>query len=432
MSKALLGATWLDRRREPSLVAGLIFIALLALASPATAKALSLNEALAAAYATNPQLAAARARSAQGRRGVPQALATGRPTAARRRRYRCHQRGGRPLWQLGQRDQYPDQNRAGRRDRRHRCRLWTGGRVDAAVAGARSRIEAEPGGAALDRAGCAASGRPPPMSTCSGAQKVIDVDHEHEHDLYVRAGLGPAALKRRASSRATDVGGRERADLAQPPLIVPRPKAISMLARAGLPRRVGAEPEAPAAGPAAAGPAGLARGVRDRSSCRHPALAAANRNVDAARSGPRQRTGADAPQPRRHRQPRGALFVGRGAAHGPLFDGGVAKSQSRGAKQELEQRRLELDGQRITARQDAVTAWDSLQTARAGIEADEAQVRLPRGARWSRARGGRKGLGHSSTSWPRSSTCSTPNLRSQAPVETSWSAPTGCLPLPDS
>ena len=65
----------------------------------------------------------------------------------------------------------------------------------------------------------------------------------------------------------------------------------------------------------------------------------------------------------------------------PLVDGGLAGSQARGAKQELEQRRLELDGQRRAARQDAVTAWQALSTARAAAVADRAQVDASRAAR---------------------------------------------------
>ena len=65
----------------------------------------------------------------------------------------------------------------------------------------------------------------------------------------------------------------------------------------------------------------------------------------------------------------------------PLFDGGLAESQARGAEQELEQRRLELDAQRRMVRQDAVAAWQALVTARAGIAASTTGVTAARAAR---------------------------------------------------
>jgi outer membrane protein TolC len=41
----------------------------------------------------------------------------------------------------------------------------------------------------------------------------------------------------------------------------------------------------------------------------------------------------------------------------PLLEGGLAESEVRKAKQESDQRQLELDGQQIAARQDTFTAW---------------------------------------------------------------------------
>jgi outer membrane protein TolC len=141
-------------------------------------------------------------------------------------------------------------------------------------------------------------------------------------------------------------------------------------------------------------PAGLS-GSRDEviaASADNPALAAAARNVDAARGAV---DGARS-QLRPSLAAAGSVGVPASSAEVvltvPLFDGGLAESQSRGAEQELAQRRLELDAQRRMVRQDAVAAWQALASARAGIAAFRTQVESARAARDGLARERAQGL----------------------------------------
>jgi outer membrane protein len=386
MSKALIGATWLDRRRERSLVADLLFIALLALASPATAKALSLNEALAAAYDNNPQLAAARAAQRKVDEGVPQALALRRPTVTGQAGVGAT--NGAATASGGSNGTQTETRVGPVGAVALNVPLWTAGRADAAITGANARIEA-----GLDsfrateqdvllRAAAA-------YADVLRAQNVMDVNRKHEQELDAEL----AAAKRRFGAgelRGTDVSATE-AQAALGRARVTQSEGDLDLARQIFRGTVGLEPDhlqSPHLPPGL--PARREESVD--AAADSPAVAAASHTVDAARAA---LTSARA-QLRPSLAATGS--VGYPVSSGelvlsiPLLDGGLAESQSRGAKQELEQRRLELDGQRITARQDAVTAWDSLQTARAGIGADEAQVQAAQRTRDGLAREAAQGL----------------------------------------
>jgi TolC family type I secretion outer membrane protein len=59
----------------------------------------------------------------------------------------------------------------------------------------------------------------------------------------------------------------------------------------------------------------------------------------------------------------------------PLYQRGAVFSRMREAKQTANQRRLQLRGQKRQVEQEAVSAWEDLQAARARIDAIEAQVR---------------------------------------------------------
>jgi TolC family type I secretion outer membrane protein len=59
----------------------------------------------------------------------------------------------------------------------------------------------------------------------------------------------------------------------------------------------------------------------------------------------------------------------------PLYQRGAVFSRMREAKQTANQRRLELRGRKRQVEQEAVSAWEDLQAARARIDAIEAQVR---------------------------------------------------------
>ncbi len=59
----------------------------------------------------------------------------------------------------------------------------------------------------------------------------------------------------------------------------------------------------------------------------------------------------------------------------PLYQQGAVSSQVRAAKQFASQARFEIDVARLQAQEDAIQAWEGLQTARAQIESFEAAVR---------------------------------------------------------
>jgi outer membrane protein TolC len=59
----------------------------------------------------------------------------------------------------------------------------------------------------------------------------------------------------------------------------------------------------------------------------------------------------------------------------PLYPQGVVSSRVRAAKQRNNRRRLEIDESRRDAEETAITAWEALVTARAQLDAFEAEVR---------------------------------------------------------
>ena len=422
MKEAPLSAPWLDRRRERPTMAGLLLISAISLASPAPAKALSLNEALAAAYDNNPQLAAARAQRKVDE-GVPQALALRRPTVTGQAGVGAT--NGAATASGGSNGTQTETRVGPVGAVAFNVPLWTAGRADAAIAGADARIEA--GLEALrateqDVLLRAATAYADVLRT----QNVMDVNRKHEQELDAEL----AGVKRRFGAgelRATDVSateaqaalGRARVTQAEGNL----DRRPIFVARLGWNRITCNRPICPR---------GCLPGARNRWTPQPTARRSLRRPTPSMRPVP--------PSPRHGRSsgpasppPVASATRSRRAnscsASRCLMEVSL-KSQSRGAKQELEQRRLELDGQRITARQDAVTAWDSLQDGALASRPTRRRYRLPRGHAMDWRVRRRKDFGHSSTSWPPSSTCSTPNLRSRAPVETSWSAPTDCLPLP--
>ena len=154
---------------------------------------------------------------------------------------------------------------------------------------------------------------------------------------------------------------------------------------------VGAEPEGLAT---AAAPTGLpaSRDEVIAASADNPALAAAADTVDAAKHGVDGALAELRPASRRRPASARLIIQARSCSTIPLFDGGLAESRSRGAKQELQQRRLELDGQRQSVRQDALTAWQALNAARSSTAAFQAQAAAARATAEGLKREQRQGL----------------------------------------
>jgi outer membrane protein len=117
----------------------------------------------------------------------------------------------------------------------------------------------------------------------------------------------------------------------------------------------------------------------------HPSILAAGYNIDIAEFNVKVTEGAllptvtvsgslahsaDGSTPGSHSN--SAQVMGRLSV--PLFQGGEASSKVRQAKEVLGQRRIELDAARDQVRQAVVSAWGTLDAARAQIHAAEAQV----------------------------------------------------------
>ena len=349
---------------------------------------MTMADALTSAYDTNPQLAAARAALRKTDESVPQALAAGRPTV--------EAQGG--LVANNGASAANSHSSANTADAKAtagpvgaiaaKVPLWTAGRVDAAVAGARSSIDA-------GRASLRASEQDTLLRAATAyvdvlrAQNTLADDRQHEHDVADEL----ASTQRRQTAgelRATDVS-QTQVQLAQAQARRIQAEGDLDSTREVFRGVVGVEPEGlqpPAA------PTGLpaSRDEVIAASVDNPALAAASDTVDAAKHGVDGALAELRPSLAATASVGAPYYSGEIMLTIPLFDGGLAESRSRGAKQELQQRRLELDGQRQSVRQDALTAWQALNAARSSTAAFQAQVTAARATAEGLKREQRQGL----------------------------------------
>jgi TolC family type I secretion outer membrane protein len=331
---------------------------------------MTMNDALSSAYETNPQLAAARAQLRKTDEEIPQALAAGRPTLEAEGGVAANN-GAAAANSHGSTNTANAKATAGPVAAiAAKVPIWTGGRVAAAVAAAHSQVDA--GRAALRSA--------EQDTLLRAATAYVDVlraqntlEDDQRHEQHLREELASAQRRRTAGElRDTDVS-QTQAQLAQAQARRIQAEGDLDDAREVFLGLVGAEPDS--LRPATM-PPGLP-GSRDEviaASADNPALVEAADTVHAARSG------VDVAQAQLRPSIGATATLGTPYYSGevlltiPLFDGGLAASQSRGAKQELAQRRLELDGTRQSVRQDALTAWQALVSARSSSKAFQAQV----------------------------------------------------------
>lgn len=367
-------------------LAALVAAVTLAMLHAMPARGLTLEDALSDAYASNPQLAAARAGQRKLDEGVPQAMAQRRPTIQAQAGLGAT--NGATTGSSSANGSKTDTRVGPIGAISLNVPVWTGGRADAAVAGAKARVEA--GLAALRgteqdvllRAATA-------YVDVLRDEKVVEVSRNHEREL--EAELNSA--KRRAAAgmlRQPDIAATE-AQVAQSQARLSQAEGDLDLAKQVFQGIVGVPPDRLA-------PAKLPHGLpamRDEvvaASADSPSLQAAQHTVDAARDAVRSARAQMAPSVAAVGSLGYPISSGELVLTIPLLDGGLAESQARGAKQELAQRRLELDGQQTAARQDAVTAWQALQTAQSSIDADQAQVTAARATRDGLAREAAQGL----------------------------------------
>lgn len=366
--------------------AAVLAVAAAAVVISLPARGMTLDEALADAYVNNPQLAAARAAQRKVDEGIPQALAQGRPTVQAQAGVGATN-GATTASNSANGSQ--TQTRVGPIGAVSlNVPVWTGGREASALSGAKARVQA---GLATLRA----TEQDVLLRAATAyvdvlrAQKVAEVNRSHEREAESEL----SAAKRRAAAgelRRPDVAATE-AQAAQGRARLTQAEGDLDLAKQVFTGVVGAEPNN-------LQPAKLPPGLpamRDEAlaaSADSPTLAAARYTVDAAHDAIRSARAQMAPSVAAVGSLGYPVSSGELVLNIPLLDGGLAESQARGAKQELAQRRLELDGQQIAARQDAVTAWQSLQTARASLDADQAQVTAARATRDGLAREAAQGL----------------------------------------
>ena len=342
------------------------------------AAAMTLGEALATAYATNPQLASARAAARGTGELVPEALAAGRPNVAAGAGVGEGSAGSvRPVGTL-----------------QATVPLWTAGRVGAAAAQARDQ-------AGAGRAQLGVTERDVLLRAATAYADVLRtrgaLDAAREHERALRADLG-AAERRSADGAATptDVAAA-RSQLAAATARRVQAEGDLEVAREAFRAVVGAEPDglSPPPPPARNLPATRERAVA--AAADDPGIAVADRNLAAARSGAEaalaqlrpslavQATATVGVQPAAPAGVR-APPVSPGYQAGvlltvPAYDGGLAAARVRAAREDAGARRFDLDAARRVARRDAVTAWQTLATARASIAADAARVGSARASR---------------------------------------------------
>lgn len=376
----------MPRCGRPALVLGLVA---LAMALPgASARAMTLTEALVSAYTTNPQLAAAQAELRKTDEAVPQALAAGRPTVEAEGGLAANN-GAAAANSHGSTNTANAKAQAGPVGAiALKVPIWTAGRVGAATAEARSRIEA-------GRAMLRATEQDTLLRAATAyvdvlrAQNALDDDRRHEQEL----GEELASAERRQAAgelRATDVA-QTRTQVAQAEARRLQAEGDLDSAREVFRGVVGIEPrllQPPAM------PTGLptSRDEVIAASADNPNLAAAADTVDAARHSVDGALAQFRPSIGASASIGAPYYSGEVLLTIPLFDGGLAASQSRGAKQELQQRRLELDGERQSVRQDALVAWQTLSSARSSIAAFQTQVESSRAAAEGLKREQRLGL----------------------------------------
>jgi TolC family type I secretion outer membrane protein len=356
-----------------ALVAGLALAAVAA--HPAGAQ--TLEEALVAAYSSNPNLLSAQARLRTVNEGVPQALSNWRPrvTVTGSAGFaRSESEGG---FGSGTEKTEPREIGAGVTQP-----LYRGGRTIAATARAEAEVEAE-------RARLTATEQ---QVLLDAVVAYMDVWRDQS---VLRLNQSNEQVLRRQLEAARDrftVGEITRTDVAQSEsrlagATAERIAAAGELAssRAVFQQVIGIYPGVLTQPPALEGLPVERQAVVEVALARNPNLISAQFSARAARHQVREDLGRFLPE---------VSLVGD-IGHSeesagedsesdryqilaqvsiPLYQQGLVSSQVRAGKQTANQRRLEIDSARRTVQQNAIRAWEALETARAQIASFSAQV----------------------------------------------------------
>lgn len=363
----------------PTRIAGVLAFGLAVWAAPSLVAAQSLDEALAAAYAGNPTLEAARARLRATDELVPQALSNYRPTASVSGDLGAE-------WERSNSFGFDDFNSETTDPRAARLNLsqplYRGGRTVAETKQAENLIEAE-------RARLVAVEQDVLLRAVSAYvdvvrdQAVVELTENNE-----------AVLTRQlqATRDRFSVGEVTRTDVSQAESRLARATALRIQAegnlissRANYRELVG---QTPGTLSAPASPLDLPADEAETiaGSENNPSIAAALFAEQAARDGTDVVFGELLPRLSLDGELRTQYDTGFEGQETnaasitarltiPLYQAGGVESRVREAKQRVAQRRQEVDAQRRNAIQNATSAWQALATARAQILSFEAEVK---------------------------------------------------------
>lgn len=352
------------------LLAGVLLPAL-----PAAAQ--TLEEALATAYASNPDLQAARAELRSVNEGVPQELSNWRPRVTVGGSLGVQRSESDGPFGRGTQDTVPREV-----DLSLTQSLYRGGRTQAGTARAEAEVKAQ-------RARLTTTEQRVLLDSVTAYmdvwrdQSVLELNLKNEQVLRRQL---------EASRDRFSVGEITRTDVAQSESRLARATADRIAAngdltssRAIFQQVIGIYPAILKQPPALEGLPSLRQAVIDASLERNPDVVAARFAETAAHHRVRQDVGELLPE----------VSVTGGVSHSeesatedsksdqyrilaevsiPLYQQGLVSSRVREDKQVANQRRLELDSARRTAEQTATRAWEALQTARAQISSFRAGV----------------------------------------------------------
>jgi TolC family type I secretion outer membrane protein len=357
----------------PAVLFGLAAAAVTAL--PAGAQ--TLEEALVAAYSSNPDLLAARARLRTVNEGVPQALSNWRPRVTVTGSAGFARNESEDTFGSATEKTEPREITAGVSQP-----LYRGGRTTAATARAEAEVEAE-------RARLTVAEQEVLLNA------VIAYMDVWRDQSVLQLNLSNEQVLRRQLEASRDrftVGEITRTDVAQSESRLARATADRVAAagelassRAVFQREIGIYPGALLQPPALEGLPVERQSVVERALARNPNIVSAQFSATAARQQVREDLGRFLPE----------LSLVGDVGHSeesinedsetdryqilaqvtiPLYQQGLVSSQVRAGKQTANQRRLEIDSARRTTQQNAIRAWEALETARAQIASFTAEV----------------------------------------------------------
>lgn len=365
------------RRHGRGLASGVVLGLAVAVSVTLPAGAQTLEEALATAYSSNPDLLAARAQLRAVNEGVPQALSNWRPRVTVTGSAGLQRSESEGTFGSGKQTTEPWDVGVGVTQP-----LYRGGRTTAGTARAEAEVEAQ-------RARLTATEQEVLLAAVTA---YMDVWRDQS---VLRLNRSNEQVLRRQLEAAQDrftVGEITRTDVAQSESRLARATAERIAAagdlassRAVFQQVIGVYPEILVQPPALEDLPVERQGVVEIALARNPDLASAQFSASAARHQVREDLGRFLPEvsltgdishseESSNEDSEADRYRILAQVTIPLYQQGLVSSQVRADKQLANQRRLEIDAARRIVEQSAIRAWEALETARAQIASFTAQV----------------------------------------------------------